>query len=471
MPAASRRVTAMRRMQKKSWVSALAGLLVIASACIVVAWPPSSDAERAGTHATSAIAATEATPDASQDAAIRRWVQYPPAPTRLSPRAELGKRLFFDTALSASKRMSCASCHSPEHAYGPPNERAVQLGGPDLRHAGTRAVPSLRYLDGTPQFSLHAYTPGSEDAEYEGPTGGYTRDGRFATRQQQAAVPLLNPDEMANANPAAVMAAMRGSANASAFKGVFGADSLDDPATALADIGAALEAFQTEDPSFHPYTSKFDAVMSGHARFTPQELRGYALFNNPLKGNCASCHIDTPGPGGRPAAFTDYSYAALGVPRNPSIPANRNSHYYDMGLCGPYRRDLDGETSYCGMFKTPTLRNAAMRRVFFHNGYFHTLSDVLHFYVERDTDPRKWYPFAHGKLAVYDDLPPRYRGNVDRSDAPMDRAKGERPALDALEIDDMIVFLRTLDDGYSATAGGMPTSLSSSHGGNPERSH
>lgn len=417
--------------------------LVVVTACIGSAW-------------------SQSTGTVSSASAARRWVRYPPVPSRLSPQAELGKLLFFDTALSASKRMSCASCHSPEHAYGPTNGRAVQLGGPDLRRAGTRAVPSLRYLDNTPQFSLHAYTPGSEDAEYEGPTGGYTRDGGVATRQQQAAVPLLNPDEMANASPAAVAAAMRGSIHASAFKRVFGAGSLDDPDQVLADIGAALAAFQAEDPSFHPYTSKFDAVMSGHARFTPQELRGYALFNNPHKGNCASCHVDVPGPGGRPAAFTDYGYAALGVPRNPAIPANRDPRYYDMGLCGPYRHDLRGQTAYCGMFKTPTLRNVATRQVFFHNGYFHTLSGALHFYVERDTDPRKWYPIVHGKPVVYDDLPPRYRDNVDRNDAPMDRAQCDRPALEERDISDVIIFLKTLDDGYAATAGGPSTSTNSS---------
>ena len=86
------------------------------------------------------------------DAAIRQWVRYPSMPDHLSPQAELGKRLFFDTTLSASKRMSCASCHSPAHAYGPPNGRAVQLGGPKLDRPGTRAVPSLRYLAFTPSF-------------------------------------------------------------------------------------------------------------------------------------------------------------------------------------------------------------------------------------------------------------------------------------------------------------------------------
>ncbi|MFK2878266.1 cytochrome-c peroxidase [Rhodanobacter hydrolyticus] len=394
--------------------------------------------------------------DTARDAAIRQWVRYPSVPSQLSPQAEVGRRLFFDTALSASGRTSCASCHDPAHAYGPPDGRAVQPGGRDQHHAGTRAVPSLRYLDNTPLFSLNYFTPGSEDAEYEGPTGGFGRDGAAASRRQQAANPLLDPDEMANATPAAVVVAVRDGVFAHQFEQAFGAGVFEHPRQAFDDVGAALEAFQIEDPSFHPYTSKFDAVMSGHARFTAQELHGYALFNDPKKGNCASCHIDAPGPGGRPAAFTDYSYEALGVPRNRAIPANRDPRYYDLGLCGPKRKDLATQTQYCGMFKTPTLRNVATRQLFFHNGYFHTLDAMMHFYVGRDTDPRKWYPVVGGRVRKFDDLPLRYRGNVDHSDAPMDREPGDKPALDAREIADVIAFLGALDDGYTAKAGGAP---------------
>jgi cytochrome c peroxidase len=394
------------------------------------------------------------TQNTAKRASLQMWVRYPPVPAQLGARAALGKQIFFDASLSASGRQSCASCHSPQHAYGPPNGLAVQLGGADLRLAGTRAVPSLRYLSFTPLFSRHFYTPASEDSEDEGPTGGFTRDGAAASLQQQAAIPLLHANEMANPDAAAVVAKLRHGAYAEAFQRVFGAGIFSDPGQAFKDIGLALEAFQTEDASFHPYTSKFDAVMSGHARLTLQEMRGYALFNNPRKGNCAKCHVDTPGPGGRPAAFTDYSFAALGVPRNPEIPANRDPGYFDLGLCGPYRHDLERETEYCGMFKTPTLRNVATRTVFFHNGRFHRLEDVLRFYVERDTKPQAWYPTVAGKLAVFDDLPPAYRRNIDHSDAPMDRSLGDKPALDAAEIRDLIAFLKTLNDGYSTVAGG-----------------
>lgn len=385
----------------------------------------------------------------------RRWVRYPPVPAQLSPQAALGKQMFFDASLSASGKMACAYCHSPDHAYGPPNGLAVQPGGPGMNRPGTRAVPTLRYLGFTPAFTRHYYFPGSEGTEDEGPTGGFMRDGSVQTLHEQAGHPMLDPNEMANASRAAVVEKVRHSAYADTFRRVFGAQIFANANEAFDRIGVALEAFETEDASFHPYTSKFDSVMSGNAIFTPQETRGYLLYNNPLKGNCARCHFDQPGPGGRPAQFSDYQFASLGVPRNPEIAANRDPNYFDMGLCGPKRLDLAKETDFCGLFKDATLRNVATRSVFFHNGRFHSLEDVMHFYFERDTEPSKWYPKKNGKLVRYDDLPPKYRGNVDAMDPPFLGQKPGGPArLSEGEIQDLIAFLKTLNDGYSATSGG-----------------
>jgi cytochrome c peroxidase len=134
------------------------------------------------------------------------------------------------------------------------------------------------------------------------------------------------------------------------------------------------------------------------------------------------------------------------VPRNPAIPANADPRFFDLGLCGPRRTDLHNESQYCGYFKTPTLRNVARRRFFFHNGRFANLQDVMHFYVERDTDARRWYPTLAGKLQKFDDVPTRYRGNVNVSDAPLNRSRGDQPALDDAEIGKVIAFLGTLND-------------------------
>src|SRR6185437_9050074 len=89
----------------------------------------------------------------------------------------------------------------------------------------------------------------------------------------------------------------------------------------------------------------------------------------------------------------------------------------------------------------------ASRRVFFHNGSFHSLRKVLLFYVERDTNPDKWYPvMANGKVAKFNDLPPRLRKNLDTSDPPLDRKPGEKPAWNSQQIDDVMAFLKTLTD-------------------------
>jgi cytochrome c peroxidase len=131
-----------------------------------------------------------------------------------------------------------------------------------------------------------------------------------------------------------------------------------------------------------------------------------------------------------------------------AIPANQDPTYYDIGLCGPFRSDLRNRSEYCGMFKSTTLRNVATRRTFFHNGIFHTLREVLEFYAERDTNPEKWYPInQNGTVRKFDDLPPEYHLNVN-IEPPFNRRVGDMPALSEDEIEDVMAFLQTLNDGY-----------------------
>ena len=363
---------------------------------------------------------------------------------------ELGRVMFSDPALSASGRMSCASCHDPLHAFGPPDGRAVQLGGPDLRQPGHRAVPSLMYLQADPQFTEHYFESDDEADESidNGPTGGLTWDGRVDRGADQARIPLLSPFEMANASPSKVVATVRRAPYADAFRAAFGADVFDDPDRGFAAVLKSFEVYE-QDPAFYPYSSKYDAYLAGTALLTQQESRGLKLFEDPAKGNCAQCHISERARDGTPPQFTDYGLIAVGAPRNPAIPANADPGWFDLGLCGPDRTDLRDRNEYCGLFMTPTLRNIATRKVFFHNGVFHSLREVLDFYAERDTAPEKFYPHnAEGDPRKYDDLPAAYAGNVN-TDPPFDRHPGQPPALTAAEIDDIIAFLNMLTDGYA----------------------
>jgi cytochrome c peroxidase len=373
------------------------------------------------------------------------------APTRshLSALGTLGKKIFFDPSLSQSGSLSCASCHSPTHAYGPPNGLAVQLGGPSMDRQGARAVPSLRYvLNRTPIWSKPFVSNPAErilEGE-EPPTGGFGWDGRFNTLHEQAAFPLLSPNEMANSGPKDVAAKLQRADYAGEFRNLFGTNIFDDSHQAYTQALSALEHFELEDPGFRPYNSKYDDYLDGKVALSAQELRGLALFDDPVRGNCASCHPDRKAVDGSHPLFTDFQFEALGVPRNPEILANRAPAYFDQGLCGPLRVDQTAQSNYCGMFKTPSLRNVATRSVFFHNGRFHTLQNALRFYVRRDTDPLLWYPAISNKAAKFDDLPPPLRTNVDVIDAPLTRAEGDAPAWSDAEITDVIAFLKTLSD-------------------------
>ena len=77
--------------------------------------------------------------------------------------ALLGRQIFYDPSLSSSGKTACASCHSPDHAYGPPTDRPVMLGGPALTLPGARAVPSLTYLQRQPEFSIGPDDPSNEN--------------------------------------------------------------------------------------------------------------------------------------------------------------------------------------------------------------------------------------------------------------------------------------------------------------------
>jgi cytochrome c peroxidase len=367
--------------------------------------------------------------------------------------ARIGRILFSDPTLSVSGKIACSTCHDPSNSFGPANDLPVQRGGANGQATGVRAVPSLRYLQSVPPFTEHFFESDGNDSEDQGPAGGRTWDGRSQSAHDQARLPLFSAFEMGNASPEAVVAKVRSSPYAGRFNDVFGKDPLgrnifDTPGAAFDAVLMALEVYQQSPAEFYPYSSKYDAWLRKQARLTAQEERGLALFNNPARGNCASCHPSGIRNGAFPA-FTDYGYAALGLPRNPAIPANADPNYYDLGLCGPLRTDLSNKPETCGLFRTPSLRNVAKRRVFFHNGVVKRLEDAVRFYATRDTQPQSWYPrSADGTVRKFDDLPPQYLQNIENK-PPFGQQVGAAPALSASEVVDLVAFLNTLTDDWT----------------------
>lgn len=382
----------------------------------------------------------------------------------LSAMARLGKALFFDTGLSGSGRLSCASCHVPSAHFAPDTTLVFAQGGRNMDRHGTRAVPSLTYRERQPPFSVGPdnatseaapappsvsdLPPAQEGAKSAGntgtsaqamvPQGGLFWDGRADTLQTQAEGPLFDPNEMA-AKRENVVTRLRTAPYSPDLRRLIGPGASDT--MLVAEAMFALARYQIEAPEFHSYSSRFDDWLEGKTRLTRDEAEGLALFDDPAKGNCAACHLSTVDAEGRPPLFTDHQYEALAAPRQARAMPGR----LDLGLCAAGRQDIGAVAAYCGFFRTPSLRNSATRHVFFHNGAFTSLRQVMDFYVLRDIDPARFYPRkADGTLALYDDLPRQYWPNIDKTDAPFGPRK--TPALTLQEREKIVSFLQTLTD-------------------------
>ena len=196
-------------------------------------------------------------------------------------------------------------------------------------------------------------------------------------------------------------------------------------------------------PELSPFSSKYDRYIQHRAEFSAQEAYGLRLFKDSAKGGCAECHkLNDTLPSPERSLFTNYAFDSVGVPRNGKLAVNRDARHFDLGLCQrPAPKFRSDSPEFCGSFRTPSLRNVALRESFMHNGAFSSLRDVVAFYASRSTNPRRWYG-----AQVFDDLPKEYREYVNVDQAPYNRHAGDKPALDAGEIDAIVAFLGTLTD-------------------------
>lgn len=366
-----------------------------------------------------------------------------PAPTgQAATRASVGEQAFRDTTLSAGGNLACASCHANATGLADPAGTFLPLGGPQRNQQGTRSSPSLAYLGTNTAFSFNA------DGR---PHGGFFWDGRADTRVAQAGGPLLNPAEMANASVDAVAASLKRAPYYLDLLRVFQLPGNASAASLFNALTQALAAYQANDADFMRFNSRYDQFLDGRATLSAAESRGLNLFNDPQRGNCASCHDSRTGPDGARPLFTNFSYHALGLPRNRAISANADPNFYDMGLCGPVRQDLQLRVDLCGMFKVPTLRNVAVSAPYFHNASTMSLETAVSFYATRDIDPARWYPLVNGRPDKFNDLPLGFRGVVEQG-APFSPGPGGRPRLSPQDVADLVAFLRTLTDDLNAPA-------------------
>lgn len=332
----------------------------------------------------------------------------------------LGREIFFDAGLSSPPGQSCATCHDPNRGFSDPiSSDSPTSQGAVAGRFGFRNSPSLSYSAFSPPFHFSTV-----DEDF---IGGQFWDGQASTLQEQARRPFFRAVEMNNSSTAELVDKLRSASYADRFRSLFGDTALNDPEQGLSRALDALAAFESS-ADLAKFSSKFDAVTKGKASFTTEEARGFALFNDPTKGNCAACHPSTGPAEGVPALFTDFTYDNIGIARNEANPFYVMSPDLNPEGAGFVDRGLQtttGRESDAGRFKVMTLRNIAETAPYFHNGIFKTLEEVVHFYNSRDLD---------GIVPeIADGVNTEELGNL---------------GLTAGEEKDIVAFLRTLSDGY-----------------------
>jgi len=339
----------------------------------------------------------------------------------------LGRLLFFDEDLSSPPGQSCATCHDPEVAFADPQTDLPVSKGARPGLYGNRNDMPVAYA---------AYVPPLHyNSDEEIWVGGLFWDGRANSLAEQAMGPPLNPLEMAVPDTLAMADKLRSLSYSGMFEEIYGPDALANPDSAFRYMADAIEAFE-KTPEVNPFTSKYDQWLRGQAELSEQEIKGLSIFIAENKGNCAACHIMDVLEDGTHPLFTDFTYDNLGVPKNPENPFYLLSPEYnpsgldfvDIGL-----GEIVNDPLQNGKFRVPTLRNIAITPPYLHNGVFKTLFSVIAFYNTRDIG--SWPE-------------PEVRENVNKDE--MGDLK-----LTNQEIEDLVVFLQTLTDGWE----GMDTEL------------
>lgn len=336
----------------------------------------------------------------------------------------IGKKIFHDENLSQPQGQSCATCHSPEHAYADPAGAVISPGA--AAKFGNRNAPSVIYSMFTPPFGFIEYK--------QKWAGGQFWDGRVDTLQEQAEGPFFHPLEMNNSREGLAQK-LGQSEYKQELSAAYGSEIWQDNNRIIAAATDALAQFQSSDALAPRLTSKFDAWHNKKVEITEQERRGMFVFQD--KGMCMNCHPVFGSDG--PILFTDFTYHNIGVPSNPASPFlamdksinPAGKGFIDEGISLNPRIPKEKIDSLRGKFRTPSLRNVALTAPYMHNGVFKSLREVVEFYNTRDVSER-WGP-------------PEVAANMDTRDVGNLKLSEE-------DIDALVAFMKILTDGYQVPA-------------------
>jgi cytochrome c peroxidase len=243
-------------------------------------------------------------------------------------KAALGKKLFFDTRLSAANLLSCASCHNPAYGWGDGQPRGV---GHNMKVLGRRSPSIINAAFGAI----------------------FMWDGRAATLEEQALGPIRADVEM-NLPVDQLMEKLKAIPEyRPLFQAAFPKDGMTPDTIA--------KAIATYERTVVSGRAPFDAWIDGDTKAISEEAkRGFVLFNT--KGACNNCHSGW--------NFTDDSF-------------------HDIGLPGPdvgRAKILPSIPKMQYAFKTPGLREITRRGPYMHDGSVPTLEAVMEHYDQGGID-------------------------------------------------------------------------------------
>ncbi|NNE88067.1 MAG: photosynthetic protein synthase I [Silicimonas sp.] len=260
-------------------------------------------------------------------------------------RAELGKRMFYDTRLSGDTSLACASCHNPENAFTDGQALSdAYSGAGHFRNAPTLANVGFR--------------------------AAWMHDGRLGTNLNDVAREMITETYLMNMDMRIMQERMK---QDPVYIEMFAAAGMSEPSN-----GGARNALMDFMKTIQSRNAPIDT-----GQMSASALRGQGIFEG--KGNCVACHAGT--------RFTDDKPHNTGVPNNPDIWSDPERHsafvtYAKfMGVenymnlredLGAYVRTHWPDTKRT--FLTPTLRELVWTAPYMHNGVFASLNEVVDFY-------------------------------------------------------------------------------------------
>lgn len=310
---------------------------------------------------------------------------------------DLGEKLFKDKRLSVDDSVACETCHDPTKGFSDHRGNEATSAGVKNQHGQRNAPTVLNALFQASQFW----------------------DGRAATLEDQAKLPILNPVEMGQKAPEDVVAKVTKIPEyAQAFNAIYG-----NPGT-YDEIASAIAAFERTQYSGN---SPFDRFLAGDQQAIGDSAkRGWALFQG--KARCSACHaFNSVSP-----LFSDQKFHNIGIAAHKQDFAQLASKALVVVKTGDAKQidELALETNYSelgrflvtknasdvGAFKSETLRNIGVTAPYMHDGSMATLWDVMDHYNKGGVPN----PFLDGGM--------------------------QRLALTEAEIDDVVAFLFSLTD-------------------------